>query len=63
MTQSMRKTPAILRSEAGLILVAVVFVAGLFLGAYHAIAGVAEVLTPEKSMAGVGRTFSDVFRP
>jgi len=36
---------------------------GLFLGMYHAFAGVAEVLAPEKSMAGTGRTFSDVFRP
>ncbi len=63
MAKSMRKTPAILRSDAGLILVASLFVVGLFLGMYHAFAGVAEVLTPEKSMAGTGRTFSDVFRP
>lgn len=63
MTKSMKKTAANLRGEAGLILMAVVFVGGLFVGMYHAFAGAAGVLKPERSAAATGRTFSDLFRP
>lgn len=63
MATSIRETPAILRGDAGLIFVGAVFVVGRILGTYHAIAYVAGVLTPERSMAGTVRTFLIVFRP
>ncbi len=63
MAKSMRKTPAILRGDNGLILLAFVFVVGLFVGMYHAFAGAAEILTPAKNITGTGRTFSELFKP
>ena len=63
MAKSMRRTPAILRGDGGLILFAFVFVVGLFFGMYHAFSGAADILTPEKNIAGKGRIFSELFHP